>query len=103
MLIDAAIGIPGTQVIIYTYLTNALLAHRNGEIGVVDDAVPDPGTDLDRGTVAADVVEADLGVVLDDKDRRFRPVLAVRDLIDPLGEVVVGDLGARLGGHRLRR
>lgn len=31
--------------------------------------------DLDRGKVAVDVVEVGLGVVLDDKDRRFRPVL----------------------------
>jgi hypothetical protein len=43
MPVDAVIGISGTQVIIHTYLTVAILAHRNGEIGVVDDAVPDPG------------------------------------------------------------
>jgi len=43
MPIDAVIGILGTQVIIHAYLTVAVLAHRNGETGVVDDAVPDPG------------------------------------------------------------
>jgi hypothetical protein len=43
MPIDSVIGILGTQVIIHTYLTVAILAHRNGEIGLVDDAVLDLG------------------------------------------------------------
>src|SRR5579859_7887151 len=43
MPVDAVIGMLGTQVITHTYLTAAILAHRNGETGVVDDAVPDPG------------------------------------------------------------
>jgi hypothetical protein len=83
MSVDVAIGILGTQVIIHTYLTVAILARRNGEIGVVDDAVLGPGADdLDRDTVAVDVVEVGPGVALDDKGR-FRPVLTVRDLVDP--------------------
>ena len=49
--------------------------------------------------MAVDVVGAVLAVVLDHEDRRVLPVLAVRDLVDDLadGEVVVGDLGGRVG------
>ena len=69
----------------------------------VDDAVLGVGADdLDRGAVAVDVVEAGLGVVLDDEDRRVLPVLAVRDRVDDLAdrEVVVGDLGGRRSAGR---
>jgi hypothetical protein len=41
--VDATVGILGTKVIIHAYLTVAILAHRNGEIGVADDAVLGPG------------------------------------------------------------
>jgi hypothetical protein len=85
MSIDVAIGILSTQVIIHTYLTVAILAHRNGEIGVVDDAVlGSGGLMIWIGARWPSTWSSRPGVVPDDKDRRFRPVLAVRDLVDPL-------------------
>jgi hypothetical protein len=48
---------------------------------------------------AVDVVEIGLGVVIDDKTADSGQYL--RDLVDPLSEVVVCDLGTRPGGPQV--
>src|SRR5215475_7700102 len=56
-------------------------------VGVVDNSVLRPwADDLERATVAVDVVNPGLGVVFHDEDRTLRPVLTVRDRVDDLAE-----------------